>query len=304
MDNQVDVSVLCLSYNHELYIKQCLDGFVMQQTTYKVEVVVHDDASQDGSARIIQDYAKKYPDLIIPVIETENQYSKKDNSIWRIVQPLLRGKYIALCEGDDCWIKSDKIQRQVDFLEEHPDYSMCFHNAFLLKTKKNMIGSRLFNDYFEDCDLTPKDALFKWVVPTASIVVRRNSIIPTQEWSVERPLADISIIFQALVAGNVRFLSFVGSIYRQVLSGGSSASANFLGVNYYDNNRRIISALSSLPNEIGAVANERLLFLEKEKRFMKLYRKSIIICFALMPVYSIKRALHRIKKIKSSWWLY
>lgn len=303
MEKKIDLTVLCLSYNHSLYIKQCLDGFVMQQTTYNIEVVVHDDASTDDTAKIVMEYAQQYPDLIIPLIEKENQYYKK-NGIWNNIVPYLRGKYIAFCEGDDYWIDPNKIQRQIDFLESHSDYSMCFHNAFVLKSKKNAIGSRLFNNYITDSDLTAHDALFNWVVPTASIITRRDSILPTQKWAEDFPLADISIIFQSLVGGKVRYLNFVGSVYRQVLAGGSSASANFLSKNYYDNNTRIVSALSELPGELGETAAKRVDYLKKEHRFMKYYKQSKVKCLLLMPCYLIKRGHHRINKIKSICWLY
>lgn len=304
MQDQVYLTVFCLAYNHGQYIKQCLDGFVLQQTNFKFEVVVHDDASTDDTARIIQSYADKYPGLIVPILEEENQFSKRNNSISRIVIPYFRGKYIAFCEGDDYWIDQNKLQRQVDFLDSHTDYTMCFHNAFVLKSKGDRIGARLFNNHEEDFDLTPREALFDWVVPTASIVVRKDSIIPTQKWTVDNPLSDISIIFQSLVAGKVRYIHFVGSVYRQVLRGGSSASANYLNRNYFENNKRIVSGLVTLPHEIADVAQERLSFLEKEQKFVRLFNKSKVLCFVFMPRYFVKRVIHRIIKIKAICWLY
>ena len=121
------VTIRCLTYNHEPYIRQCLDGFVMQKTNFRFEAIVHDDASTDGTAIIIREYAEKYPDIIRPIYETENQYSKHDGSIRRIMDAHTHGKYVALCEGDDYWIDPYKLQKQVDFLESHPDYVMCSH---------------------------------------------------------------------------------------------------------------------------------------------------------------------------------
>ena len=123
------VSIRCLVYNHEPYLRQCLDGFVMQKTNFRFEAIVHDDASTDGSAAIIREYAKKYPDIIKPIYETENQYSKHDGSLKRIMNAHTRGKYIAMCEGDDYWIDPLKLQKQVDFLETHPEYVLS-HTGF------------------------------------------------------------------------------------------------------------------------------------------------------------------------------
>jgi glycosyltransferase involved in cell wall biosynthesis len=125
------VSIRCLVYNHEPFLRQCLDGFVMQQTTFPFEAIVHDDASTDGSAAIIREYAEKYPDIIKPIYETENQYSKRDGSIIRIIDAAIHPntKYLAYCEGDDYWTDPHKLQFQVDFLESHPDYVICSHDV-------------------------------------------------------------------------------------------------------------------------------------------------------------------------------
>ena len=123
------VTIRCITYNHEPYIRQCLEGFVMQKTNFLFEAIVHDDASTDGTAAIIREYAEKYPDIIKPIYETENQYSKRNGSLTRIMDAHMRGKYIAMCEGDDYWIDPLKLQKQVDFLEKHPEYGLCYTKA-------------------------------------------------------------------------------------------------------------------------------------------------------------------------------
>ena len=125
--DKIQVSIRCFAYNHERFIRQCLDGFVMQKTDFRFEAIVHDDASTDNTAAIIREYAEKYPDIIKPIYETENQYSKHDGSLTRIMNAHTRGKYVAMCEGDDYWTDPYKLQKQVDFLESHPDYVMCSH---------------------------------------------------------------------------------------------------------------------------------------------------------------------------------
>ena len=124
------LTIRCLVYNHEPFLRQCLDGFVMQKTNFPFEAIVHDDASTDGSAAIIREYAEKYPDIIKPIFETENQYRKHDGSIARIMEAAVHpnSKYIAFCEGDDYWIDPNKLQIQVDFLENHPDFVMTSHD--------------------------------------------------------------------------------------------------------------------------------------------------------------------------------
>ncbi len=125
--DEIQVTIRCFTFNHERFIRQCLEGFVMQKADFRFEAIVHDDASTDNTAAIIREYAEKYPDIIKPIYETENQYSKHDGSLTRIMNAHTRGKYIAMCEGDDYWTDPYKLQKQVDFLESHPDYVMCSH---------------------------------------------------------------------------------------------------------------------------------------------------------------------------------
>ena len=123
------VTIRCITYNHAPYIRQCLDGIVIQKTNFRFEAIVHDDASTDSTAAIIQEYAKKYPNIIKPILETENQYSKHDGSLRQIMDEHTYGKYIAYCEGDDYWTDPLKLQKQVDFLEEHEEYGLV-HTFF------------------------------------------------------------------------------------------------------------------------------------------------------------------------------
>lgn len=121
------VSIICNTYNHVNYIRQCLDGFLMQETNFPIEILVHDDASTDGTADIVREYEDKYPDLIKPIYQTENQYSKGVKVSLKYQYSRAKGKYIALCEGDDYWTDPLKLQKQVDLLENNHEFVMCSH---------------------------------------------------------------------------------------------------------------------------------------------------------------------------------
>ena len=127
--NNIMVSVICTVYNHEKYLRKCLDGFVMQKTNFKFEVLIHDDASTDGSADIIREYEKKYPDIIKPIYQTVNQYSQGIKISPTYLYPRAKGKYLAFCEGDDYWCDENKLQKQFDVMENHPDCSICVHRV-------------------------------------------------------------------------------------------------------------------------------------------------------------------------------
>jgi glycosyltransferase involved in cell wall biosynthesis len=123
------VSVSCLAYNQENFIGEALDGIMMQQTDFPFEVIVHDDASTDQTPAIIRDYAWIYPDIIRAIYQEVNQFSKTGMYPYAThVFPAARGKYIAICDGDDYWTDPHKLQRQVDFMEKNPAFSACFHD--------------------------------------------------------------------------------------------------------------------------------------------------------------------------------
>ena len=137
------VSICCVTYNHEKYLAQCLEGFVIQKTNFKFEILVHEDASTDKTASILKEYELKYPNLFRCVYQTENQFLIQ-NTLTNILFPMAKGKYIALCEGDDHWTDPLKLQKQVDFLEENPSLVGCFHNSICVDENSTIIEQQYF----------------------------------------------------------------------------------------------------------------------------------------------------------------
>ena len=123
-ETDIEVSVVCITYNHEKYIRKALDSILSQKASFPFEVIIHDDVSTDGTAEILGEYEKKYPRLSV-VYEKTNQYSKGIDFFAPIVRGRARGKYIATCEGDDFWTDDTKLQRQWEALERHPECDMC-----------------------------------------------------------------------------------------------------------------------------------------------------------------------------------
>lgn len=129
MKEPVMVSVLCATYNHENFIKEALEGMLAQKVNFSYEIIIHDDASTDGTVNIIKSYEEKYPNIIKPIYQEKNQFSQGIKITNSFLLPRVSGKYIAMCAGDDYWIDDEKLQKQISFLEEHPEYSMSLHNA-------------------------------------------------------------------------------------------------------------------------------------------------------------------------------
>lgn len=172
------VVINCATYNQENYIRDALEGFIMQKTDFPFVAIVHDDASTDDTADIVREYAEKYPDIILPVFEKENKYSKNDGSLGKIMKTAIKATkalYVALCEGDDYWIDPSKLKTQVDFLDTHLDYSMCFHAVMI----KNESVTELVKDFdkIESRDYSAEEIFNQWTIPTCSAMLRMNSYL-------------------------------------------------------------------------------------------------------------------------------
>lgn len=219
------VAIRCITYNHEKYIRDALEGFVMQKTTFPFVAIVHDDASTDGTATIIREYAQKYPDIIIPIIETENQYSKHDGSLGRIMNRACEDTgaiYYALCEGDDYWTDPYKLQKQVDFLESHPDYTLCFHNAIVHYENEDKPDHKFAT--LETREYNIKENIDNWIVPTASVLFRRTVLESTTYKNYIRNkekfvVGDQPLILSCASSGKLYGFSDIMSVYR-LQSGG------------------------------------------------------------------------------------
>lgn len=284
-DDMLMVTIRCIAYNHEPYIRQCLEGFVIQKTNFRFEAIVHDDASTDGTAAIIREYAEKYPDIIKPIFETENQYSKRDGSLRRIMDSHTRGKYVAMCEGDDYWIDPLKLQKQVDFLESHPDYSMCFHNA--IKYYENCNRVELFNSFANDCDLSVHDAVHNWFVPTASMMMRADISLERPDWVRTIYSGDYTTILLAIMRGKIRCIHGLMSVYR-INYVGTSMSAQMVKRNTFVIEQKISLLNSFLLHADGDFLLEiqsMIAFLNRELKF-QLYkeRKNI---FGLLSLFDL-----------------
>ncbi|NVN94420.1 MAG: glycosyltransferase [Bacteroidetes bacterium] len=175
------VSVLCQAYNHGEFIEQCLKGIMMQETSFSFEVLVHDDASTDNTADIIKKFELQYPEIIKPIYQTENQFSQKKKVFSRIQLPRAKGKYIAICEGDDYWTDPLKLQKQVDFLEANPDYVICYHDVKAINEEGSVImESKIGNENQRDFSSEELSYNRPFIMPL-SVVFRNLSIIWPEE---------------------------------------------------------------------------------------------------------------------------
>lgn len=235
MQEKPMVSILCDTYNHEKYIAHALESFLMQKADFSFEILVHDDASTDATPDIVREYSKKYPNLIKPILQTENQYSKGINILQTIQFPRANGKYIAVCEGDDYWIDSNKLQLQVNWLENHPEDVGCVHKYIVVDENENIQNIRTFGYYDQESRYTLADFENKELPSQLASLMFRNIVNDPltkypEEFNDVKIQGDIKLYLYLLEYGSIYRLSQVCSAYRFVLHrGGQSWSSKNLG---------------------------------------------------------------------------
>ena len=213
----IGVSIICVVYNQAEYIKDALEGLLRQKTDFAYEILVHDDASADGTAEILQEYQRKYPQIMSLILETENQYSQGADIVKDIVLPHVRGKYIAYCEGDDYWCYDGKLQAQYDLMESHPEVSLCYHNGITHDLKSDEMGLSVMehrSGYIEGEDIIcPAKGLY----PTSSSFYRKEYL--AEKPRLGAPTGDEEMRFYMACRGKIYFMNRVWCTTRRFAAG-------------------------------------------------------------------------------------
>ncbi|WKY46929.1 glycosyltransferase [Eubacteriaceae bacterium ES3] len=218
MENEVMVSVACITYNHEKYIADAIESFLMQKTNFKFEILIHDDASTDATARIIKEYEERYPDLIKPIYQTENKYSQ-GLDVDEINTCRAKGKYIAMCEGDDFWTDPTKLQQQYDYMESCPACSLCVHDAYIVyasgKRKDVSMRLRKSRKFSVEEIIVGGGALFA----TSSLFYRQCFDGNMPEFYKISPTGDYPLVIHLALKGEVYYIGKKMSAYRVGVAG-------------------------------------------------------------------------------------
>lgn len=234
IDNNPLVSIVCTTYNHQDYIRETLDGFLSQKIDFPIEIIVHDDASTDSTPQIIKEYEQKYPGLFVCVYREKNWYSQGKDIWGYLFSNVVRGKYIAICEGDDYWIDSHKLQEQVDFLERNEDYGMVY-------TKVEIYNNTLLKMEGTFGEITSLKLLLKGynVIPTPSVCIRKKiysqyvqDVNPAQKgWMI----GDYPLCLYFLAKSKVQFINKETAVYRILQESASHSKDQNKLLPYYDN---------------------------------------------------------------------
>lgn len=227
----IKVSVCVPTYNHKDYIASMLDGALEQKTTFPFEIVIGDDGSTDGSQDIIRSYQEKYPDIIRAFLHQENQgpFEPREFAGRNNVLQLLKacqGEYVAMCEGDDYWTDACKLQKQVDFMDNNPDFSICHHN--MLVTYEDGSESHLFNKDNQPLVSTINDILHdRWFMATASWLYRNYFLTENfAAWHATAAAGDWALSIQLAAKGKIAYLPEVMGVYRKHSAGLSNVHSH------------------------------------------------------------------------------
>lgn len=265
------VSVFCPTFNHENYIRECLNGIVMQKTAFQIEVIVQDDASTDKTLEIIEKYAKTH--LFINSVTHAENYFSKGRSINEYLFQNAKGKYIAICEGDDYWTDPLKLQKQVDFMEANPEFSCCFHDTYL-KRGEEITTWRIYDkEEFTILDTFSNIALFH----TSSILFKREALyLPA--WFPKIVSGDMAI--QSIVAskGKLKRIPEFMSVYRK--HRGSITETDKVIRNYHKNRIELMNFLNKefknkYKKEIKSVISFHKHQIKRERSFFKKLKQII-----------------------------
>lgn len=215
------VSVMMVTYNQEAYVATALDSILTQEVNFDYEIVIGEDYSTDRTRAIISDYQQRYGSRIRPLFHEKNLGVSHN---WVFTMQQCQGKYIALLEGDDYWTNPHKLQKQVDFMESHPDFSMCFHNARVLyEGGVNPPASHLMTQ-IQKSELTLDDVTRDWHIATGSVMYRQAAMPDLPVWVHDSVVIDLPLLSSLAKAGRVGFLNEEMGVYR-VNSGGVSQTA-------------------------------------------------------------------------------
>lgn len=227
--SNIEVTVWCLAYNHEKYIRSALEGFVKQKTNFRYEVIVHDDASTDNTAKIIREYEEKYPDIIKPIYQEMNQFQLGVNKMRNFLLPNAKGKFIAYCEGDDFWTDEYKLQKQYDVMNKCEEIALCVHKVEYLNEDNSYTGRYAPSDACDihrDILFTPEEMVClmyrKDTYPfhTSSYMVRKDVLCEECYQQLKKYFnGDACILHSAILCGQIYYIDEIMSCRRLLTIG-------------------------------------------------------------------------------------
>lgn len=310
LQEQILVTICCTAYNQETYIEQCLDGFVMQKTNFLFEAIVHDDASTDNTAEIIKKYAEKYPHIIKPIFEIENQYSKHNGSLRRIMRANMHGKYIATCEADDYWTDPYKLQKQINILESDANVYMVYTAFKTVDSNGKFMPRPTYENYKKES--FTGNILFK-LLYSGNFIMTLTTCIRREVYESDIMLnsntgLDYLLFLVAASMGTAAYLPEETGCYRYSINSEMNANLDYVKRGYMRAKKYFVKALLSSQIEHYSLKRKVLLYVALLENSLFFYIKgidkeylSIVLSkkgmFPLIPIAVFMLIIKRLKNI-------
>ncbi len=238
------ISVLCTTFNQQAYIEDAIRGFLIQKTDFPFEIVIHDDASLDETPGILKGYLKKYPKIIRLILQEDNQYSQ-GKRVSAIAAATAKGKYLAICEGDDFWIDSRKLQQQKNTIDQNLDCSLIVHQCYLMKGDNVALKPAMgHGDSQRDVNISEVVSSGYQFSPTASYLISKEIYTILPGWIEKAPVGDYFLESYSFKLGRVIYLPFVFSVYRRWAEGSWTEDLNRTGIKLRETSRRMYESLN------------------------------------------------------------
>ncbi len=284
------LSIVCNTYNHKPFIREALDSFLMQKTSFAFEVLVHDDASTDGTGQIVLEYAERYPNIIKAIVQQENQHSKGVRILSSFQYPRARGSFIAFCEGDDYWTDDHKLQKQVNALLANPDSDVCAHQCVKIRDG-HIEGYIKPKDY--NCVIPVEEVIIGGggFVATSSLLFRKEALI--KETPMKKILSiDYVIQVEGALRGGMVYLNDCMSAYRLNVPGSWSMRMNNNVqklINHYNTAEKMLLSLDEYTEHkyseaiINKIRNNKFESLHLQSNYKEMLQKEYRDLFSELP---------------------
>lgn len=322
--NQYKVLVRCFTYNQSSYILNALAGFAMQQTDFPFVCLVMDDNSTDGEQQVLREWLEKECDMkhaenvenstcdvvVVPHKNNSNctfafyflkqNLHKERQKKFEHIKPWRECcEYEAICEGDDYWTDPLKLQKQVDYLDSHPDCMLVGSNGLVL-WDSGIKRPSYFSDIHQSKELSTEYIMTHWAMPTASLVYRREILQDYPEWTKKIYSGDLTLMLISMSKGKIFCFSDLTCVYRKVL--GANSASNIADANrtyVIDQHQLLYTEFDKWTDGCYHDIIEKVLHKgDLEKRYIKLKNKSILYAFLLMPGYTINKYILKYKRLK------
>lgn len=273
-----------LTYGHENYIRQAIEGVFLQRTDFEIELIIADDHSPDRTDEIVKSMVANSPrNIKVNYTRHKRNIGMMANFIWALKQT--QGKYVAICEGDDYWIDPIKLQRQVGFLEENPNFSVHCHN-FKVKNGDLIEEKSHFDILNPTSEMTITDLAKNNIIPTLTSVFRNQKLI-FPEWSLKSPLGDIVLFMQVAKNGKIKYLNEKMAVYRENVGVWSGKKID---------QEKMIDLFENLASDYKDLSQVHQHLLNNKNKHIKAFLKDI--SFLKMIAHQNFKSLSALEKVK------